>query len=100
MRVRTVCRQVGRPAGWYGVLSVHCLQSPTVQTVQCILTTQRHHTHLRPDQAMAPWDVPHQAAGSPAPVVNPERVTVYNMRSVQFSQYNETIIVDSLTKES
>ena len=31
---------------------------------------------------MAPWDVPHQAAGSPAPVVNDERVTVYNMRSV------------------
>merc|ERR1712154_148081 len=63
--------------------------------VQCILTTQRHHTHLQPDQAMAPWDVPHQAAGSPAPVVNPERVTVYNMR---FCPYAQRTILTLLAK--
>merc|ERR1712062_898614 len=54
-----------------------------------------HHTDLRPDQAMAPWDVPHQAVGSPAPVVNPERVTVYNMR---FCPYAQRTILTLLAK--
>ena len=35
---------------------------------------------------MQPWDVPHQAAGSPEPNVHPDRVTVYNMRFCPFAQ--------------
>ena len=35
---------------------------------------------------MYPWNVPHLAAGSPPPVVNPEKVTVYNMRFCPFAQ--------------
>merc|ERR1719400_2035502 len=40
---------------------------------------------------MAPWDVPHLAAGSPPPAVNPDRVTVYNMRFCPYAQ--RTILV-------
>ena len=29
---------------------------------------------------MQPWNVPHQKAGDPEPKVNPDKVTVYNMR--------------------
>ena len=29
---------------------------------------------------MLPWNVPHQKAGDPEPKVNPDKVTVYNMR--------------------
>ena len=29
---------------------------------------------------MQPWNVPHQKAGDPKPKVNPDKVTVYNMR--------------------
>ena len=30
---------------------------------------------------MQPWNVPHQKSGDPSPNVNPDKVTVYNMRS-------------------
>ena len=29
---------------------------------------------------MQPWNVPHQKSGDPSPNVNPDKVTVYNMR--------------------
>ena len=31
---------------------------------------------------MNPWDVPHQAVGSQEPSADPNKVMVYNMRSV------------------
>merc|ERR1712130_1000216 len=40
---------------------------------------------------MDPWNVPHLAAGSSPPNVNPDKVTVYNMRFCPFAQ--RTILV-------
>ena len=40
---------------------------------------------------MDPWNVPHLAAGSAPPNVNPDKVTVYNMRFCPFAQ--RTILV-------
>ena len=31
-----------------------------------------------------PWDVPHQAEGSPEPTADPNKITVYNMRYRHF----------------
>ena len=33
-----------------------------------------------------PWNIPHQARGSPAPKVDPDKVTVYNMRFCPYAQ--------------
>jgi len=35
---------------------------------------------------MQPWNVPHQKAGDPEPKVNPDKVTVYNMRFCPYAQ--------------
>merc|ERR1712130_659359 len=40
---------------------------------------------------MDPWNVPHLAAGSAPPNVNPDKITVYNMRFCPFAQ--RTILV-------
>lgn len=45
---------------------------------------------------MQPWNVPHQAAGAPEPKVNPDKVTVYNMR---FCPYAQRTILTLLAKQ-
>jgi len=45
---------------------------------------------------MNPWDVPHQAAGSPEPSADPNKVMVYNMR---FCPYAQRTILTLLAKE-
>jgi len=44
---------------------------------------------------MNPWDVPHQEAGSPEPVVDDDKVTIYNMR---FCPYAERTVLTLLAK--
>lgn len=36
---------------------------------------------------MQPWNTPHQKAGDPEPKVNPDKVTVYNMRYVEIFEF-------------
>ena len=45
---------------------------------------------------MKPWDVPHKRSGDPAPAVDPDVVTVYNMR---FCPYAQRTILTLLAKQ-